>query len=203
MSEETVNPDRLPGWFGKMPSLGDFASRRLPPMFVNGWDAWLQHEMVRSRAALGGGWLDAFLVAPVRRFWLAPGLLGTPAWVGVWMPSVDRVGRHFPFAIASAIDGGLDGRTVAATDAPWFDAVEAAARSVLDPQCEVDDLEQTLLALPPWSALLGPSAGPPPRRRPPPVSLWWCAGAGDVASCLVCPGLPAGEHFDRLLQPCP
>lgn len=201
MSEEAVGAGRVPGWFGKMPSLGDFASRRLPPVFVDGWDAWLQRELVRSRAALGGGWLDAFLVAPVRRFWLAPGLLGASPWVGVWMPSVDRVGRHFPFTVASPIDVGLDGRAVAAADPPWFDAVETAARGVLDPQCEVDDLERALAQVQPWLAPPGTSARPLPRPGVP-VSLWWCAGAGDAASCLSAPGLPAGDHFDALLQPC-
>ena len=27
-------PSRQAGWFGKLPSLGDFAQRRLPPEFV-------------------------------------------------------------------------------------------------------------------------------------------------------------------------
>ncbi len=199
MSEEVVSAGSPPGWFGKMPSLGDFASRRLPPVFVEGWDAWLQREMVRSRAALGGGWLDAFLVAPVRRFWLAPGLLGASAWVGVWMPSVDRVGRHFPFTVASPIDPAVDGRAVAAADPPWFDASETVARGVLDPLCEVADLEQALLEMPPWASANGPSS----RGALPPGSLWWCAGAGDAASRLACRGLPTGDDFERLLQPCP
>ena len=41
------------GWFGKMPALGDFASRRLPPAWIEAWDGWLQRELVRSRTALG------------------------------------------------------------------------------------------------------------------------------------------------------
>ena len=28
----------IPGWYGKIPSLGDFASRRLPQSFVAAWD---------------------------------------------------------------------------------------------------------------------------------------------------------------------
>ena len=36
MSEATLNP--APGWFGKLPHLGDFASRRLPDTFVRGRD---------------------------------------------------------------------------------------------------------------------------------------------------------------------
>ena len=72
------------GWFGKMPALGDFASRRLPDAWIEGWDAWLQRELVASRESLGDeAWLALYMVAPVRRFWLAPGLLTRQAWSGV------------------------------------------------------------------------------------------------------------------------
>ena len=82
----------VPGWFGKLPSLGDFASRRLPDAFVQPWDRWLQRGMLAARAELGEQrWLDVYLVAPVLRFWLAPGLLGSEGWAGLMMPSVDRI----------------------------------------------------------------------------------------------------------------
>ena len=29
------------GWYGKLPASGDFATRRLPPSFIEPWDAWL------------------------------------------------------------------------------------------------------------------------------------------------------------------
>ena len=64
-----------PGWYGKLPHLGDFASRRLPEAFVSGWDAWLRHALASSREALGPRWLQGYLVAPIVRFWLPPGLL--------------------------------------------------------------------------------------------------------------------------------
>src|SRR6185295_13380063 len=97
MSEAAVAP---PGWYGKLPNLGDFASRRLPPSFVDGWDAFLQRGLVAARDEWGPGWLDRYLVAPILRFWLGPGVLGDGAWAGLVMPSVDRVGRHFPLTVA-------------------------------------------------------------------------------------------------------
>ena len=58
-------------------------SRRLPDDWIAGWDDWLQRELVRSRAELGDdAWLPLYLVAPVRRFWLAPGLLSV-GWLGL------------------------------------------------------------------------------------------------------------------------
>ncbi len=84
-----------PGIFGKLPWLGDFVTRRLPHSFVEPWDDWLQRGMAATREALGDGWLDSFLTAPVWRFLLPAGSAG-PAMAGVLMPSVDRVGRYFP-----------------------------------------------------------------------------------------------------------
>jgi len=81
------------GWFGKIPSVGDFVTRRLPPGFVKPWDQWLQTGMSESRRRMGERWVDVYLTFPVWRFLLPVGVLGSTAWTGVLMPSVDRVGR--------------------------------------------------------------------------------------------------------------
>jgi type VI secretion system protein ImpM len=195
MSKAALNP-AVPGWFGKMPSLGDFASRRLPPAFIDGWDGWLQREIARSRAAMGERWLARFLVAPIRRFWIAPGVLGAGGWAGVWMPSVDAVGRHFPFTIAAPCNAG-DAWPLARDAADWFNALDATARQVLDPECRIDAFEQSLAALP---ALALTPATP---STPPGGSRWWCEGVQASAQLAHAPGLPAGAEFDALLQPCP
>ena len=52
-------PSRQAGWFGKLPSLGDFAQRRLPPEFVQVWDDWLGAELARVRMRHDSGWLQA------------------------------------------------------------------------------------------------------------------------------------------------
>ena len=67
----------VPGWYGKLPALGDFVSRRLPPEFVRTWDTWLQEGLGTTRAALGDGWLDCYLTAPIWRFVVLPGLVGS------------------------------------------------------------------------------------------------------------------------------
>lgn len=101
------------GWFGKLPSLGDFASRRLPDAYVRCWDAWLQAGMRHGSAGHGERWLDLYLTFPVWRFvWPADGA-GAAVWCGVLLPSVDRVGRCFPLTIArpcpaARLAAGLD-----------------------------------------------------------------------------------------------
>ncbi len=96
--------DAAPGWHGKLPSLGDFASRRLPHEFVETWDGWLAAGLGALRQADPSAWLDGYLASPIWRFLLMPGALpgesGEQGWSGVLMPSVDRAGRYFPFTVA-------------------------------------------------------------------------------------------------------
>ena len=41
------------------------------------WDRWLQDEPGAARATISASaWRDAYLVAPIQRFWVAPGVLG-------------------------------------------------------------------------------------------------------------------------------
>jgi type VI secretion system protein ImpM len=191
-----------------MPALGDFASRRLPVQWVEAWDSWLQHELVRSRAALGDDdWLSLYLVAPVRRFWLAPGLLAPPAWLGVLMPSVDSVGRHFPFTLATSLPAGHDELVDALANESWLDAADSVARQVLDPACDVPSLEQAVHELP---ALHGERrievhAGTLLARQLADSSAglrcaWWCEGAAVVDDFVTSRMLPAGALFDALLH---
>src|SRR5665213_103834 len=99
----------IPGWYGKLPSLGDFASRRLEADFIEPWDLWLGEAIQAQRDSMGDAWLDAYLQSPPWRFILMPGVLSEfdPGLIlaGVLMPSVDRVGRYFPLTIAASIAG--------------------------------------------------------------------------------------------------
>ena len=92
-----------PGWHGKLPALGDFASRRLEPAVVARWDSWLAEGLDGLRQADPAGWLDAYLASPSWRFLLLPGVLDGRCWAGVLMPSVDRVGRYYPFSILQVL----------------------------------------------------------------------------------------------------
>lgn len=93
-----------PGWHGKLPSLGDFASRRLPHEFLEVWDGWLAAGLAALRESAPEAWLDGYLASPIWRFLVMPGALPGPSgqqgWTGVLMPSVDRAGRYFPFTVA-------------------------------------------------------------------------------------------------------
>jgi type VI secretion system protein ImpM len=119
------------GFFGKLASHGDFLSRRLPPSFVAVWDAWMQAALRDSREQLGPGWLDAYLTGPLWRFALAPGVCDGQAWCGVLMPSVDRVGRHFPLVLAAGAAGAVPLAKWMGEGVPWFEQLEDLALSTL------------------------------------------------------------------------
>lgn len=223
MSEAALNAPAPPGWFGKLPNRGDFASRRLPDDFIRRWDDWLQHGLASARNELGDVWLARYLVAPIWRFWLAPDTLGAAAWAGLLMPSVDRVGRHFPLTIAAPA-GPSAGSLAAVLEAQdWFRALDSVARQVLDVEFTVEDFEGKLamLATPDFdvasdaeaqhlaSALLqafSPADVTPqggletPRSALLPGSVWWCDGAAEAAQFACFAALPPAASFAGLLR---
>jgi type VI secretion system protein ImpM len=206
MSEAAVNAIiTVPGWFGKLPSLGDFASRRLPEVFVRPWDHWLQRGLDAARTQLGERWLDVYLVAPVLRFWVAPGALGEQAWAGLMMPSVDRVGRHFPLTVARP----LQPLAAALASHDWFAALDGAARRVLDIEFTVDRFEAALDALDAEAQVADPDAQALAAHltahagATDALSLWWCGDANEGCVFRHFDGLPPGDAFVSLIGGAP
>lgn len=85
------------GYYGKLPSHGDFLDEGLPRAFVVAWDAWLQQAMRHAEDMLGAEWEDAYAAAPAWTFEAGPDVLHAgQAVCGVLAPSTDKVGRLFP-----------------------------------------------------------------------------------------------------------
>jgi type VI secretion system protein ImpM len=197
----------LPGWFGKLPGMGDFAHRRLPESFRAVWDGWLQRGLagLRDRHA---DWTERYLEAPIWCFALGPRVAGARGWIGVLMPSVDGVGRYFPFTLCVELDesvgDALRGEALAAAlrwwalatqaalegldgdlDALRFDAVlervfVAAAAAAADAAADgVTALESVVL----------PAAG---------ASLWLGDPSVGDGVRMLCAGLPLDLQFDAL-----
>lgn len=141
---------RQAGWFGKLPSLGDFAQRRLPPEFVQVWDDWLGAELARVRMRHDSGWLQAYLGSPVWRFVLLPGTLtpAAPAWTGVLMPSVDKVGRYFPLTLAVEIGTVPDQAKDVDGLLAWLQDLDDVAADALHEDWSLDQLEHELVGRP-------------------------------------------------------
>jgi len=144
----------IAGWYGKLPSLSDFASRRLESDFISIWDDWLRTSMLASRDKLGQAWLDRYLNARVWRFLLAPGVIGSGAYAGVMMPSVDAVGRYYPLTICAPIASpAWTARLARAEGHCWFDQIETIALAALSRNLNPEQLDNALMRVPMPSAM--------------------------------------------------
>ena len=133
------------GWYGKLPSSGDFVTRRLPSSFIEPWDAWLNAMISGSRERLGAGWREAFLSAPAWRFVLAPGVLGLQGWAGLIVPSVDSVGRFFPLTVASGLSTrAIDPVATLVRAHNWYAEVEPVVSVALSPDSEIGTFDAQL-----------------------------------------------------------
>jgi type VI secretion system protein ImpM len=146
VSEQTLNPD-FPGLYGKIPSLGDFVTRRLPRSFIAPWEIWMQEAIANSREQLGDFWLENYLTSPLWRFALSPGICGEQGWAGILMPSVDRVGRYYPFTLAAKLDPKFNLFLFMEESEAWFTQMESLALSCLEDNFQMEALEQQLFAL--------------------------------------------------------
>ncbi len=148
-----------PGFYGKLCAKGDFVSRRLPSSFVGPWDAWLQAVLSESRQRLGEDWLPASMTAPIWRFVLSSGLCGAEVVTGVLMPSVDRVGRHFPLALVALLGPRANPWEVFLSGAGWFGRLDELALTSLDDNFDFDGFDDLVAGSgPPVASDTGPGA---------------------------------------------
>jgi type VI secretion system protein ImpM len=172
------------GFWGKLPSRGDFTRRGLPREFLAPWDAWLSAMVAEARQHLGEAWETVWDAAPPCRFLLSPGLCGPSQAAGVWLPSRDRVGRMFPLTFAMEIWGDP-----AHESAPFYGHAEAVGQAMLQEQ--LDPAAVTARLSEPCSSIEPADALPP---LPAQGSLWRQGGAW-----LACAGMPDAEVFASLL----
>ncbi|WP_261218116.1 type VI secretion system-associated protein TagF [Variovorax sp. CY25R-8] len=191
---------QLPGWFGKLPGMGDFAHRRLPESFRGVWDAWLQRGLARLRDR-HADWTSHYLEAPVWCFVLGPRVAGERGWIGVLMPSVDGVGRYFPFTVAVELEDPLlsefEGAALVAALRWWGLATQAALEGL-----ELDlDAARFDAALGRLFGAAGSDASSSEGALALPLegaSLWIGDPAVESGLRMVCVGLPMDLQFEAL-----
>lgn len=145
MPSETVKPHC--GYFGKVPTLGDFIKYNLPRSFIEPWDDWLQSVIACSRKQQAESWLDTYLTSPIYRFVLSPGICGETSWIGILMPSVDRVGRYFPLTLSAPISPQANPFQVLPLYEKWFTCTEQLALSSLEDEFELTQFNTALQSL--------------------------------------------------------
>ena len=217
------------GLFGKLPAKRDFIAVSVPRAVLNVWEPWIEGAVSASRHGLRAGWTEAYLRAPIWRFWLGPGIAGE-ALVGAIMPSADGIGRYFPLTLfcRAGHRDGLPPPEIEPFDG-WFGLAESFLLSTLSRDAAFETLLDGLAALPDAvpSSLPAPTAGTRrlrgeallrpidgndvaasfDRQRPlahaglhAGMSYWWTAGGSDFpALALTCTGLLDPHLFAGLL----
>lgn len=212
------------GLFGKIGAKRDFIAIATPRSFLEAWEPWVQAALSASRHQLGPGWQQAFLTAPVWRFWLGAAICGTTV-AGAIMPSVDGVGRYYPLTLHAVTDddASLAPPNVDPQD-EWFGQAETFLLSTLDRAATFEQISDTLdrLAVPRLLATV--ADGPPIGSAVGTVSavdafagsfaalcaanpqvyaaasFWWTAGGEGFPPMALCyRGLPDPFHYSTLL----
>ncbi|KZS55080.1 MULTISPECIES: type VI secretion system-associated protein TagF [Rhizobium] len=138
--------DRI-GFFGKLPSHGDFVSMGLGRGLQTALDAWLQSGLQAAQQDLGEDWERRFRLMPAWRFIIERGLWGPATVAGVLLPSLDRVGRSFPLVIAAQLHGFSEHPRQLYLDDTWFTAAEAIAESSAKRDFEINHFTASLKRL--------------------------------------------------------
>ncbi|MBL1262037.1 MAG: type VI secretion system-associated protein TagF [Thiotrichaceae bacterium] len=139
--------EKKTGLYGKLPMHGDFIHRNLPTSFLTPWDEWLQCYIAGAREQIGDEWLNIYLTSPIWRFALSAGVIDQHHWAGIILPSVDQVGRYYPFSIARQLPPGINPLEFMSSNTSWFEGIEELALQTLDEQHQVDELIEEIDAI--------------------------------------------------------
>lgn len=139
MNIEAVDNDF--GYFGKLPTFGDFIHQVLPQDFTNGFHEWLQFSMASARESLGDEFLTYYLNCPSWKFIMSPGVCGMQAVAGVTIPSVDKVGRYFNFTLATVLPAGSNPISYVLANREGFKSMELLALDILESDYSAHEVE--------------------------------------------------------------
>lgn len=89
------------GFYGKLPSRGDFVRSCLAAGLIDMLDDWITARVGHAKTIFGDAFETLWYRAPGWRFALRPGVLDPlDAVSGIWLPSIDASGRCFPLVMA-------------------------------------------------------------------------------------------------------
>jgi len=134
------------GLYGKLPAKRDFVAANTPRRFLETWEPWLQAGVATSRQILGEAWREAYLSAPIWRFWLGANIC-SEAVLGAFMPSIDGIGRYFPLTIFIGEGAGVLPPPELEPNKDWFDAVETILLDALQPERDFESVAAAVAGL--------------------------------------------------------
>lgn len=223
------NSFRELGFYGKLPTYGDFIQKRLPQDFINPWHEWLQTGMLAARDREPDNWLSYYLNCPAWCFVLGAGICGSQPVTGVTIPSVDKVGRYFNFTLASILPDDTEPVSFASTCHQWLADIRDLALAILDEDMDQQSIEESITS---QSLELSYSPGPQATfengadqlrvvypqttlideqlpgllhnmilREHTSYGLWWHRGSSQVsAQAVACADMPSSPTYLGLLM---
>lgn len=136
------------GWYGKLPTAGDFVQQGGQEDAIHGWSSWFQAGLVywhleHARRD------EPFGLAPIWNF-AVPATLGVQrVQIGCLMPSRDRVGRIWPLLAVKSIPLEAWHPSQLAIAGDWFTELGSALFQAVRELHSVDWLDQALRGVAP------------------------------------------------------
>ncbi|NSX53726.1 type VI secretion system-associated protein TagF [Parasulfitobacter algicola] len=191
------NNGRHSGYFGKIPTHGDFVSNYMDRSFITRLDDWLQACIRESQSQLEDGWLDAYLVSPVWRIAFPAKVWGPLPVLAVMMPSVDRVGRYFPLVLTTTLpQPKITAKRLRSADY-WFNQAERLVLSTLEQDFSLPAFDAAAQQLSPPSTYKIIDDQPYEPGEDPLSVSWWTKDT--IRRPIITPGLPKPEEFKKFL----
>jgi type VI secretion system protein ImpM len=198
--DAATEADRI-GFFGKVPTHGDFISTGLGRTFQTELDNWIQAGLQASEQAHGKEWQRLFRAAPPWRFVVERTLWSQSTMVGVLLPSTDRVGRSFPLVIAAKLGSFSGNPRLLCFDETWFTAAEALAETSLTRDFDIAGFTAGLKRLRLPHAKLAPRSEMPASNSNDRISIWWTMDPDTRrANGFKTSGPPQAAHFLKFLN---
>ncbi|MGG6897772.1 type VI secretion system-associated protein TagF [Rhizobium sp. BR 315] len=181
------------GFFGKLPTHGDFVSSTLSLRLQGELDQWICSGLIALEAALGSDWRGLFHAMAAWRFVVGKGVWAPFAIAGVLLPSRDRVGRSFPLIIAAQLQRFSGPLRDLCEDDSWFIAAEALAETSSKADFEMQRFAESIKRLrPPFIDQKSTTTQPATTGdAQTPASLWW----------RINPGTRHGKGFRTMASP--
>ncbi|NLS20127.1 type VI secretion system-associated protein TagF [Rhizobium sp. P40RR-XXII] len=181
------------GFFGKLPTHGDFVSSALGLRLQSELDRWIHGGLIALEATLGEEWRRLFHATTAWRFVVGSGIWGPTAVAGVLLPSRDRVGRSFPLIIVAQLQRFSGQLRDLCEDDSWFTAAEALAETSDNADFDMQRfIEGTKRLRSPFADKRSATAqSAAAGEAGPPASLWW----------RINPGTRHGKGFRTMAAP--
>ena len=135
------------GWYGKLPSTGDFLQRRFPDDLLRQWTQWFQVGLLAWQQEKTLDNESRFSNAPVWNFIVPPMLSGQMVQMGCLLPGRDRVGREYPLCAQLAFTPLEWKPQILSQAGDWYHNVGLTLLHAVRNSFSAEQLDQALLAI--------------------------------------------------------